>query len=128
AVAALLQRQAKGAQIVGVRVWRCRTEEPDHRNGRLLRARRQRRRRRDGAEEPDELAAFPLTRMHRSPQRPSKASQDIGLTRISQRVRKGFAIPEPRAESVQCPRSLARNGKGGGAAMSSLLCARRRSC
>jgi hypothetical protein len=37
-------------------VWRCCSEEPDQRNGRLLRARRERPRRRRAADEADELA------------------------------------------------------------------------
>jgi hypothetical protein len=51
---------------------------------RLLRPRRERPRR-CAAEQRDELAPFPLTQLHPVPLRARKASQDIGLQRISQR-------------------------------------------
>ena len=56
--AGLLQALAECAQAIRERVGRCGVEEPDHRHRRLLRARRERPRRRRAAEQRDELAAF----------------------------------------------------------------------
>ena len=52
---------------------------------RLLRAGRERPRRRRAAEQRDELAAFQLMEMHPIPSRAGSTSQDTGLQRISQR-------------------------------------------
>src|SRR5262245_56869577 len=55
-MARLLQPLSKRAQTLHVVVKRCDAEEADHRECRLLRARRQRPRRRRAAEQPDQLA------------------------------------------------------------------------
>ena len=56
-IAGILQTLVKCAQTIRVRVRRCGVEEPDYRHRRLLRAHRQRpRRRRCAAEQRDELA------------------------------------------------------------------------
>src|SRR5262249_14459345 len=56
-VAGFLQTLAKGGHVTRVSLWRCAVEEPDHRHRRLLRACRERPRRRSAAEQRDELAS-----------------------------------------------------------------------
>ena len=55
-IAALLKALAERAQVVCKRDWRSAVEKPNHRHRRLLRARRERPRRRRAAEQRDELA------------------------------------------------------------------------
>ena len=75
--ARFLQALAKSAQTVRERVRRCGVEEPDHRHRRLLRARRERPRRRRAAEQRDELA--PLHSITSS----ARASSVGGMSRPS---------------------------------------------
>ena len=76
---------------------RARAQEPDGRQlARLLRARRERPRRRRAAEQRDELAPFQLIELHRT-SRAQAGQQDIEFARISQEVLERFATCRPLA-------------------------------